>query len=68
MRDTFLKLYIKGQALYVGLKEEDGQDLVEYAAIITLIVLALIAGMRTLATGINNAMIGVSGAINNDIG
>jgi len=65
MRDTFLKLYVKGKMLVDVIKEEHGQDLVEYAAVITLVVLALAGGMTTLANGINSAMTTVSGKINN---
>ena len=60
MRDTFLKLYVKSQVLWNTLKEDNGQDLVEYAAVICLVVLALTGGMSTLAAGINTAMGGVS--------
>lgn len=68
MRNVLLRLYVKRQALYSALKEEAGQDLVEYAAIITVIVLGLIVGMGTLANGINNAMSTVSARINTAIG
>ncbi len=50
------------------LKDENGQDLVEYAAVIVLVVLALTGGMTTLANGINNAMTSVGTQINNIIG
>ncbi len=59
MRETFLKLYVKSQVLWNTLKDEQGQDLVEYAAVIVLVVLALAGGMSTLANGINTAMTGV---------
>ena len=63
MRDSLLKLYVKAQVLKQGLKDalkdEQGQDLVEYAAVIVLVVLALAGGMSTLASGINSAMAGV---------
>ena len=59
MRDSLLKLYVKAQVLKNALKDEKGQDLVEYAAVIVLVVLALAGGMSTLANGINTAMTGV---------
>jgi Flp pilus assembly pilin Flp len=34
-------------------REEEGQDLVEYALLITFIALACIIGMQTLGTAIN---------------
>jgi pilus assembly protein Flp/PilA len=35
-------------------REEEGQDLVEYAFLITFIALACIIGMQQLGTAINN--------------
>ena len=56
MRNAFLKLYVKAKVMVDTLKNENGQDLVEYAAVIALVVLAATAGMKTLADGINAAM------------
>jgi Flp pilus assembly pilin Flp len=68
LKNVLLGLYVRSEVLYRALKEEAGQDLVEYAAIITVIVLGLIVGMGTLANGINNAMTSVSAKINTAIG
>jgi Flp pilus assembly pilin Flp len=68
MRNACLKVYLKSQALWKALQDEQGQDLVEYAAVIVLVVLALAGGMGTLANGINNAMTSVGSQINNVIG
>jgi Flp pilus assembly pilin Flp len=68
MRYAILKLYSKGQVIWSTLKDEQGQDLVEYAAVIVLVVLALAGGMTTLANGINNAMTSVGNKINNVLG
>lgn len=54
--------------IWQTLQNEDGQDLVEYAAVIVLIVLALASGMHTLANAINNAMTNVGTYINSVIG
>jgi pilus assembly protein Flp/PilA len=35
-------------------KEEDGQDLIEYALLVALFALAATVGMKALGTGINN--------------
>ena len=63
MRKAILKLYVKGQILWNTLKEDEGQDLVEYAAVIMIVVLGLTAGMTTLATGINTVMSSVTSSI-----
>ena len=52
MKDALLKLYIKIQDL---LTQDEGQDLVEYALIVALLSLAAVAGMQSLAGGINAA-------------
>jgi pilus assembly protein Flp/PilA len=51
MRNWFLKAYMSVQAL----KDESGQDLIEYALVVALICFAATVGMNTVATGINNA-------------
>ena len=51
MQDMFNKLFIKMQMV----REEHGQDLIEYALVCALIALAATAGMKTLATNINVA-------------
>jgi Flp pilus assembly pilin Flp len=68
MRENFLKLLVRGKMLVHIIKEDHGQDLVEYAAVISLVVLGITAGMTTLAQGINTAMNSVSTRINTTIG
>lgn len=36
-------------------KEEEGQDLVEYALLVVLVALGAVVAMRTLASAISNA-------------
>jgi len=57
-----------GRTLSNLLKDDKGQDLVEYAAVIMLVVLGLVFGMGTLANGINNAMVNVGSQINTFLG
>jgi len=51
MKETMLTLYVNLQHL---LRDENGQDLVEYALIACMIALACCAGLNSLATVINN--------------
>jgi pilus assembly protein Flp/PilA len=51
MKDKLLKLSVMLQIL----KDENGQDLIEYALVVALIAFAATAGMSTLATQINAA-------------
>jgi pilus assembly protein Flp/PilA len=51
MRDFLTKLYIKAQIL----REDQGQDLIEYALVVALIALAATVGMKAVASNINNA-------------
>jgi pilus assembly protein Flp/PilA len=55
MKNAILKIYTKAQMLSNVLRNEEGQDLVEYALVVSLIAFAAIAGMGTLATDINSA-------------
>ncbi len=68
MRNTFLKVFVKGQVLLTSLKnEEDGQDLIEYALVVALIAFAAVVGMKTVATGINAAFTNIATALNTNI-
>lgn len=49
------------------LKEENGQDLIEYALVVALIALAATTGMNSLASGINTAFTSIAGTLNNAI-
>ena len=40
--------------LFRFIREDEGQDLVEYALLVTFIALACIVGMQQLGTAINN--------------
>jgi pilus assembly protein Flp/PilA len=51
MKDKLLKLSVMLQML----KDESGQDLIEYALVVALIAFAATAGMGTLASAINLA-------------
>jgi Flp pilus assembly pilin Flp len=68
MQQTVLALCVKSKLLIDAIKDEQGQDLVEYAAVISLVVLGITAGMSTLASGINDAMTTVSGRVNTTLG
>jgi pilus assembly protein Flp/PilA len=65
---SITSLSSKGRLLLQTLLQENGQDLVEYAAVIVIVVLGLTAGMSTLANAINNAMTNVGTYINSVIG
>lgn len=63
MSNTFLKLFVKAQAVLSNLKKEDGQDLVEYALVVALVAFAATAGMSSLASGINSAFKQIAGVL-----
>lgn len=67
MQDAFLKLYVKARVMLSTLKDENGQDLIEYALVVALIAFAATAGMNTLATGINTAFSNISTRLNSAI-
>jgi pilus assembly protein Flp/PilA len=57
-------LYIRLLAQFDRLKDEKGQDLVEYALIVALIAFAAIVGMNSLANGINSAFNSIATTVN----
>jgi pilus assembly protein Flp/PilA len=57
MNQRLLMIYIKLQDLA---NREDGQDLVEYALLVSLISLGATASMKALAGGINTAFLGLN--------
>ena len=59
MKDRFLKL----SAMLQILKNECGQDLIEYALVVALIAFAATAGMTTLANAINTAFTNVGSTL-----
>ena len=59
MKEALLKLYVKLQLL----KQDNGQDLIEYALVAALIALAATAGMGTLAADINSAFTNIGAKV-----
>jgi pilus assembly protein Flp/PilA len=57
MHDKMMQFYIKAQDL---MTREDGQDLVEYALVASLLSLAATAAMGTLASAVNGAFTAIS--------
>jgi pilus assembly protein Flp/PilA len=56
MRDNVLRLYVRMQSLRNAfLENQSGQDLIEFALVVSLISLAATAGMSTVATNISAA-------------
>jgi pilus assembly protein Flp/PilA len=56
MSDVLLKFYVNMQGVkHALLDDERGQDLIEYALVVSLIALAATVGMGSVATAINTA-------------
>lgn len=60
MKDKLMKIYVAVQMF----REENGQDLVEYALVVALIAFAAVAGMSTLASDINAAFSKIGSTLN----
>lgn len=60
MNTMFLQLKLKFQALFA---REDGQDLVEYALLVSLIALAAVAGVSGLAKEITAVFTAITNSI-----
>jgi pilus assembly protein Flp/PilA len=59
MRNFMLELYTKAQML----REDHGQDLIEYALLAALIAVACVAAFNTLATKLNTVFASVTAAL-----
>lgn len=59
MRDTLLKMYVKLQ----GLKNDEGQDLVEYALLVALVALVCVTGVNNVATAVNSVFGNISSSL-----
>jgi len=55
MKQLVLKIYVK----VATLRQEDGQDLIEYALVVALIAFAATVGMGSVATSINAAFVNI---------
>lgn len=55
------------QALRNFLRDESGQDLIEYALVAAILALAAVAGMSTLASNISNAFSAVGSKLSSAI-
>ncbi|MFL6416613.1 MAG: Flp family type IVb pilin [Bryobacteraceae bacterium] len=64
MGNAFVQFYVSTELIAQILREDAGQDLVEYALVIAVVCLGIISGMGTLANGINNAMSTLSSNLN----
>ncbi len=51
--------------LWKKLREDEGQSLVEYALILALVAIVVIAALTTLGSEVSNKMNSVSGALGN---
>jgi pilus assembly protein Flp/PilA len=60
MNNLFLALYVKMQNFT---SSEEGQDLVEYALLVSLIALAVIAGAGNVATAVTSVFTKISNSL-----
>jgi Flp pilus assembly pilin Flp len=58
-----LKFYLKVQSLREALRDECGQDLIEYVLIGGVVALGAVAGMKTFATNVNTAFTNLGGKL-----
>jgi pilus assembly protein Flp/PilA len=65
MQTTLWKLRIQIQEL---IRNEDGQDLIEYALVVALIAFGAVAGMSSVASSINNAFSNIANTLSSYAG
>jgi pilus assembly protein Flp/PilA len=59
MKNFLLKCYVKAQIF----REDNGQDLIEYALVVALIAFAATVGMNTVASNINQAFVKIGSKV-----
>jgi len=64
MKDLILKSFVRMQLFQDIVKEESGQDMVEYAVVMGLIALGATVAMKGLATTIGAAFTNVGNTVN----
>ena len=67
MEKAMYKLSARIENLKSALLQEEGQDLIEYALVVSLIAFAAVAGMGTLANDINTAFTNIGTTLTNAI-
>ena len=60
MNDTLLKWYVQFQCF---MTRDEGQDLVEYALLVSLIALGMITGIKSIASAVDLAFSNVSNSL-----
>jgi pilus assembly protein Flp/PilA len=58
-----LKMWMLYSGMRSLIKEEEGQDLIEYALVVALIAFAAVATMQTVANDINAVFVGIAAAL-----
>jgi pilus assembly protein Flp/PilA len=59
MKNLLAKWYIRAQIL----RQDSGQDLIEYALVVALIAFAATVGMNTVASNINDAFVKIGSKV-----
>ena len=67
MKNVLYNLSARIENLKSYLLQEDGQDLIEYALVVSLIAFAAIAGMGTLANDINTAFTNIGQKLTDNV-
>lgn len=60
MSEFALRLYLAAQRFHESVREESGQDLVEYALVVALLSFAAIASMTNVATKIGTSFTNIA--------
>ena len=67
MKNAMYNLSARIENLKSALLQQDGQDLIEYALVVSLIAFAAIAGMGTLANDINTAFSNIGTTLTSNV-
>jgi pilus assembly protein Flp/PilA len=66
MKNSALRIYVRMQALKFALREESGQDMVEYALVMGLVAMGAVVAMKGLATSIGTGLTSIGSHVSTD--
>jgi pilus assembly protein Flp/PilA len=66
MKNSALTVYVRMQALKFALREESGQDMVEYALVMGLVAMGAVVAMKGLAASIGTGLTSIGTHVSTD--
>jgi len=66
MKNSALRVYVRMQELRFALRDESGQDMVEYALVMGLVAMGAVVALKGLATSIGTGLTSIGTHVTTD--